>query len=103
MKAGSDGGGMTEVFVARGAALPSSLRGVAQFNIAPTDCFRLHRVHWQETRVSEDGSRLICRFRAPDAESVRIALRQSGIPFDAVWTGGVVGKTLSDDNQFLDQ
>jgi len=85
MSTGADDTSMTDVFVARCAATRYLPGGAAALDMAPTDCFRLHRVHWQETRVSEDGTRLICRFRAPDAESVRIALRQSGISFDAVW------------------
>ena len=86
MRTGGNGEGMTDVFVARSAAESHAPAVGAALDMAPTDCFRLHRVHWQETRISEDGTRLICRFRAPDAESVRIALRQSGITFDAVWT-----------------
>ena len=86
MRTGDNGVGMTDVFVARSADEPHTPSGSAALDMAPTDCFRVHRVHWQETQVSEDGTRLICRFLAPDAESVRIALRQSGIAYDAVWT-----------------
>ena len=86
MRTGGNGAGMTDVFVARSSAAPSPSAGFATLDMAPTDCFRMHRVHWQETRLSEDGTRLICRFRAPDAESVRVALRQSGIAYDSVWT-----------------
>ena len=86
MRSDGSGTGMTDVFVARRPADPHTFAGSAALDMATTDCFRLHRVRWQETRVSEDGARLICRFRAPDAESVRIALRQSGIAFDSVWT-----------------
>ncbi|MDH4109833.1 MAG: DUF4242 domain-containing protein [Gammaproteobacteria bacterium] len=79
------GSGLTDVYVARSA---NALRAAgANIDTGPTDCFRMHRVQWQETCVSEDGTQLICRFRAPDAESVRLALRMSGIPFDSVWTG----------------
>jgi len=75
---------MTDVYVARSmSSLPGPRPG--QFGDAPADCFRMHRVQWIESRVSDDGSRLICRFRAPDAESVRIALRRAGISFDSVW------------------
>jgi hypothetical protein len=38
-------------------------------------CFSLHRAEWQESLLSSDGRRLFCRFRGPDAESVRMALR----------------------------
>jgi hypothetical protein len=46
----------------------------------------MHRVAWQETRRSADGRTLVCRFRAPDAESVRISLRRAGISFVSVST-----------------
>jgi len=75
---------LTDVFVAcsiDGMPAKTSTGG----SVPPTDCLRLHHVRWQEARLSEDGKRLICRFSAPDAESVRIALRLSGIPFEAVW------------------
>jgi hypothetical protein len=45
----------------------------------------MYRVHLQECLVADDGRRMLCRFTAPDAESVRVALRQAGIAFDSVW------------------
>jgi hypothetical protein len=87
MTNGVDGDRMADVYVERSPRAPSMPPGGHPADMAATDCFRLHRVHWQETRLSADGARLICRFRAPDAESVRIALTQSGIPYDAVWIG----------------
>lgn len=47
-------------------------------------CFRLRRVEWRETSLSADGTQIIYRFLAPDAESVRLALRHTGIAYDAV-------------------
>ncbi len=48
-------------------------------------CLALHRVQWLKTLESTDSARLLCHFRAPDAESVRLALRRLGIRFEALW------------------
>ena len=68
-------------------------------------CFELHRVQWLETLeptalpmgASIDGSvdgsvdgpvdsqRVLCHFRAPDAESVRQVLRRIDVPIGALW------------------
>ena len=77
--------GLTDVFVMRREGRTDG-SAIARANVRRGNCLSLHRVYWQATWLSEDGSQLICRFRAPDAESVRIALRLSGIAFDAVWT-----------------
>lgn len=52
-------------------------------------CPHLLKVRWRESFVAAGGRRLICRFSAPDAESVRIALRRTGIAVEAVWSGTV--------------
>jgi len=42
--------------------------------IASGACLGLHRVRWREAYLADDMQRLVCRFRAPDTESVRLAL-----------------------------
>ncbi|MCB1906036.1 MAG: hypothetical protein KDH15_01600 [Rhodocyclaceae bacterium] len=42
--------------------------------IADGACLGLHRVRWQGAYLDDEARRLVCRFRAPDAESVRLAL-----------------------------
>lgn len=54
-------------------------------------CFDLHRVEWRHSFLACDGSRMLCWYRAPDAESVRLALRQLGSDMTAVWPGNVIG------------
>lgn len=78
--------GMVDVFV---EARPASAAAETLIDIAATGCLELHRVAWQESFVSEEGRRMICHFRAPDAESVRLAFRQGGVPVESVWTGTV--------------
>jgi hypothetical protein len=52
-------------------------------------CLELYAATWRESYLAPDGRRMLCRFTAPDAESVRMALRHSRIGFDAVWSGTV--------------
>jgi hypothetical protein len=49
-------------------------------------CFDLHGVRLVQSYIAPDRQRMICVYEAADAESVRIANRQAGAPFDRVWT-----------------
>lgn len=51
------------------------------------DCLDLYRAQWRETLMSCDGSRMICCFEAPDAESVRQLSRDDGALDKQVWSG----------------
>jgi hypothetical protein len=57
------------------AACPAGLDRMA--------CFARHRIEWRATGPGPEG---LCtwHFRAPDAESVRIVLRRTGIRFDTL-------------------
>ena len=44
-------------------------------------CFAIHRVEPLSSYLARDGLRLLCVFSAPDAEAVRLANRQLGLPF----------------------
>jgi len=52
-------------------------------------CFQLHGVQWHGSLLAVGGLRMLCHFNSPDAESVRIALRQSGGQTGPVWSGTV--------------
>src|SRR3954468_4013662 len=52
-------------------------------------CFGLHRVDRNLSLLSADGREVFCHFTAPDAESVRIALRQACVPPGHAWSGTV--------------
>ena len=47
------------------------------------ECLARHRVEWRAAGPGPEG-RNTWHFRAPDAESVRIALRHAGIPFEGL-------------------
>lgn len=49
-------------------------------------CFNLHEVQAVVSYLSKDRMRMVCLYQAPDAESVRTANRQAGLPFEAVWS-----------------
>jgi hypothetical protein len=53
------------------------------------ECLELRNGAWARSYVARDGKRMVCEFFAPDAESVRDALRSGNIPFDRVWTAEV--------------
>lgn len=78
---------MADVFVEWSGGAPSESCGIA--TLERLGCAQLHKVHWQESFVADEGRRLICHFRAPDAESVRLALRLAHIDAESIWTGRI--------------
>jgi hypothetical protein len=52
-------------------------------------CLELRNGAWVRSSLSEDRKRMICEFEAPDAESVREALRTSGQEFERAWPAHV--------------
>ena len=76
--------GLTDVFV---ECLVADDRGAQARRAAGEQalCFELHRVQWLETLESIDSRRVLCHFRAPDAEAVRQVLRRIDIPISALW------------------
>jgi hypothetical protein len=48
-------------------------------------CLQNHRVRFVRTFLSTDGRRAISVCRSPDAESVRIALREAKVAAERVW------------------
>lgn len=60
----------------------ADLQAIEDANIG---CLETHNVRFARTFFSTDETRMACLYAAPDAESVRIAQRQAGMPFDTVW------------------
>jgi hypothetical protein len=52
-------------------------------------CRDLHQVRYLRGYLSGDRLRMVCLFEAPDAESVRIANRQAGMPYERIWTATI--------------
>jgi hypothetical protein len=53
-------------------------------------CLQAWGAHLELSYLSSDGRRCLCVFTAPDAEAVRQAQKQSGLPFEAVWPATVL-------------
>jgi hypothetical protein len=83
---------MTDVFYLRPMdppVKPEDLQGMVEY---AAGCFNLHHVDWKHSFLSTDGRRMLCWYRAPDAESARLALRELGSNLHAVWAGKVSGE-----------
>ncbi len=80
---------MTEVFLQRSFDPPLTEDGFRAMARDSESCFGLYRVEWQESFLSADGRRLICRLAAPDVEAARGAFRKSGSPEVVPWAGSV--------------
>jgi len=52
-------------------------------------CLDLHGIVCERSYLARDGKRILCHFRSPDAESLRMALRAARIDYDDLWTGEV--------------
>ncbi len=48
-------------------------------------CLDIHRVQWLRCYLAKDSSRMLCWYRAPDAESVRLVLRHQDLGSALVW------------------
>jgi hypothetical protein len=72
-------------------------------------CLDMHRVQWEQSFLAHDGERMLCWYRAPDAESARIALQQLGSDMNTVWAGtvhdapGPDAPTLADANVLVER
>jgi hypothetical protein len=53
---------------------------------AEGQCFDLYRVKRVRSYLMPDGKRLVCVFRAPDAEAVRAVLKANESVPGTVWT-----------------
>ena len=80
---------MSDVFLQRSFPAPRDTAELAGMVEDSLGCFGLHRVTWEESFLSADRKELFCHFSAPDAESVRIALRQLEADMRVHWSGTV--------------
>lgn len=78
---------MSDVFYIRPIAPPLTPEDVLRMSVESGGCFDLHRVAWACSFLATDGGRMLCWFRAPDAESARMALRQLKSDMRGVWPG----------------
>lgn len=77
--------GQANVVVERSFDEPVTLENLQAIEDAAAWCLELHKVTFLRTYFSNDHKRMLCLYQAPDAESVRLAQQQAGMPFDRVW------------------
>jgi len=73
------------VIVERSFADAVELQAVQDIENAGIHCLEMRKVRFLRTYFSADRRRMLCFYAAPDAESVRQAQREAGVPFDEVW------------------
>jgi len=74
------------VLVARSFTEPADFDAIQALEDAGKGCLDVHRVRFVRTFFSRDRKRMICLYEAPDAESVRIAQREAGMPVERIWS-----------------
>jgi len=52
-------------------------------------CLDIHHAFLRRSYLAAGGELMICCFEAPDAESVRIANREAGVPMVRAWTSTI--------------
>jgi len=87
-----DAPGLTEadiaaanVVVERSFDTSVSLQDIQDIEDAGIRCLETRNVRFIRTCFSADQKRMICLYAAPDAESVRQAQREAGVPFAEAW------------------
>lgn len=79
--------GTPNVVVERQFDEPVAMEELQAVEDAGAWCLDLHNVTFLRSYFSTDKKRMICLYKAPDAESVRLAQRQANMPFTRVWSG----------------
>jgi hypothetical protein len=77
--------GAANVVVSRQFDQPTTVEAVQAIEEAGAWCLEQRQVTFLRTFFSADGKRMLCLYRAPDAESVREAQREAGMPVERVW------------------
>lgn len=76
---------MTDLILERNFAAPLAPAEAIAMGDGSGECFDLHRVEWRQSFLAAGGRRMLCWMSGPDAESVRIALRQAGVGEHELW------------------
>ena len=84
------------VAVTRRFDAPVEFAGIQALEEAAAACLELHRVRFLRSFFSSDRRHMICVYRAPDAESVRLAQREAQMPVEKVWSFRRYGPELLD-------
>ena len=80
---------MTDVIVERQWDRPRTDAELQQLVENSEECLANHRSVWLGSLLSADRRELVCHFSGPDAESVRIPLRQAGSDNLKAWASTI--------------
>ncbi|HEX7037126.1 MAG TPA: DUF4242 domain-containing protein [Pseudomonadales bacterium] len=64
---------------------PVTMESIQAIEYANRNRLADHRVRFLRSFFSADHRRMLCLYEAPDAESVRLAQQQAGMPMEIVW------------------
>ncbi|MCC5884123.1 MAG: DUF4242 domain-containing protein [Halomonas sp.] len=76
---------IANVLVERHFAAPVTFEAIQALENAGAACLSNHRVRFLLSHFSLDRQRMHCLYHAPDAESVRLAQHQAGMPVSRLW------------------
>ena len=76
---------MNDILVERHRSQPLTEQTLRAVQAEAGGCMAIHRITWCGSLLSVDGLDLLCHFRGPDAESMRIATRQLGFAPALAW------------------
>lgn len=76
---------MPIIIVERVFPQPMTMEAFAGAGAVLQPCLDVRDIRWIASCISKDGLRSMCRFEASDAELVRQANREAGLPFEKVW------------------
>ena len=82
------------VMVTRYFDEPVALDDIQAIEDAGIACLEMRDVTFVKTLFSTDRKRMMCLYQAPDAEAVRDAQREAGMPVDQVWACQVISPAL---------
>lgn len=82
---------MTDIVLARRFPAAVGAETLGRMLALAAECMALHDVVWQHSMLALDGRRMLCHFRAPDAESARLALRRAEGEVLSLWPASVHG------------
>lgn len=91
---GQDALDTVNVAVERRFEEPATLEAIQAIEDAGVRCLEMRGVEFVFTLFSGDRRRMVCFYRAPDAESVRQAQHEAGMPVEAVWGFDIIDMAL---------
>lgn len=81
--------GFSTVIVERDLPEGMSIEQIQALLAKGAACLETNQVELLESKLSTDSRRMVCVFQALDAEAVRRANRQMGVPVSRAWTASV--------------